>query len=408
MPTDPQTIAPPPVTPHRAPATFNYVATCTMGAEGVLADELRALPGVLGMSEKRGAVGFTGTMEAGYRACLWSRTASRLLIELGTFRGDSADAVYEGVHSIDWTAHIGPRSTLAVDFVGTSDGIRNSHFGAMRTKDAIVDRIREMTGERPSVDLEQPDLRVHVHLRSNQFSVSVDLAGEPLNRRGYRRTAGPAPIKESLAATILLLADWPEAARMGAPLVDPMCGSGTFLLEAAGMALDRAPGLGRLRWGFDGWLQHDPSAWARVHAEAEERKAAAATREIGVFGSDIDPEVVRGAKLNADRADLPIRFKRGAIADSHPPASQRADLPRGLLVTNPPYGERLGSRGGAERLGRALGTTLLLHYRGWRALVIAGSPELAGGLGLEPTRSKQLYNGPIDCRLLQYDIPAGR
>ena len=390
------------------PATYNYVATCTAGAEGVLADELRALPGVFGMGEKRGAVGFTATREAGYRACLWSRTASRILIELGAFGGDSADAVYEGVYSIDWTEHIAPDSTIAVDFVGMSEGIRNTHFGAMRTKDAIVDRIREATGERPSVNIESPDVRVHIHLRSNRFSVSIDMAGEPLNRRGYRRTAGPAPIKETLAATILLLAEWPEAARYGVPLVDPMCGSGTFLMEAAGMALDRAAGLGRLRWGFDKWLQHDPEPWRLVLEEAEERKQAAAHRSIEVFGSDIDPEVVRGAKLNADRADLPIRFKRGSVADSRPPTSPRREAPRGLLVTNPPYGERLGSRGGAERLGRQLGTTLLMHYRGWRALIIAGSPELASGIGIDPTRSKQLFNGPIDCRLLQYDIPAGR
>jgi len=378
-----------------------------MGAEGVLCDELAGIAGVIRPTPKRGAVGFSGTLEVGYRACLWSRTASRMLIELGTFRGDSAEALYEGVRSIDWTEHIAADGSMAVGFVGTSPGVRNSHFGAMRTKDAIVDQIREAKGERPSVDLEQPDVRVHVHLRQNQFSVSIDLAGDPLNRRGYRRTAGPAPIKETLAATILLLANWPEAARFGAPLVDPMCGSGTFLMEAAGMALDRAPGLDRPRWGFSKWLSHDVELWQSAVAEAEERREAAADREIAVYGADIDPEVVRGARLNADRAKLPIKFKRMAVADSRPPESPSDSLPRGMLVTNPPYGQRLGGRMGAERLGRQLGTTLLMHYRGWRALVIAGSPELAHGIGLDPTRTKQLYNGPIECRLLQYDIGGG-
>lgn len=379
-----------------------------MGAEGVLCDELSGVDGVIRPTQKRGAVGFSGTLEVGYRACLWSRTASRMLIELGTFRGDSAEALYDGVRSIDWTEHIASDGSMAVGFVGTSPGIRNSHFGAMRTKDAIVDQIREVAGERPSVDLEKPDVRVHVHLRQNQFSVSIDLAGDPLNRRGYRRTAGPAPIKETLAATILLLANWPEAARFGAPLVDPMCGSGTFLMEAAGMALDRAPGLERLRWGFSKWLSHDVGLWESVVAEAEERRDAAAGREIAVYGADIDPEVVRGARLNADRAKLPITFKRMDVADSRPPDTPGEVFPRGLLVTNPPYGQRLGGRMGAERLGRQLGTTMLMHYRGWRGFVIAGSPELVQGIGLDATRTKELYNGPIECRLLQYDIGGGQ
>jgi len=385
-------------------STYNYVATCSFGAEGVLADELRALNGVFGASEKRAAVGFEGTMEAGYLACLWCRTASRILLELGTFRGDTADALYEGVRGIDWTEHIASDGTLAVSFVGESPDIRNSHFGAMRTKDAIVDQIREATGTRPSVDLDKPDLRVHVHLRKNQFSVSIDMAGDPLNRRGYRRTAGPAPIKETLAATILLLAEWPEAARNGAPLVDPMCGSGTFLLEAAGMALDRAAGLHRPRWGFDKWLQHDVKLWNRCVMEAEERRMDAAGRPVEIYGADIDPDVVRGARLNADKADLPMKIKRWSIEDSAPPPSPRDEVPLGLMVTNPPYGERLGSRSGAERLGRKLGAVMLEAYVGWRCIVIAGSPELARGIGLVPVRSKEMWNGAIECRLFQYDI----
>ncbi|MCO4773479.1 MAG: hypothetical protein KDA24_25830 [Deltaproteobacteria bacterium] len=384
--------------------THQYVATCTSGVEGVLAAELRGLPEVSNVKELRGAVAFNGPLRAGYRACMWSRTASRMLIELGDFRGDSADALYDGIRQIDWLQHMAEDGTLAVDFVGTSDGIRNSHFGAMRTKDAICDSIRERMDIRPSVDLERPDARVHVHLRQGRFTVALDLAGDPLHRRGYRRSAGPAPIKESLAAAILLLAEWPLAAEAGAPLVDPMCGSGTFLLEAAGIALDRAPGLGRSRWGFSRWRQHDPEAWSDVVAEAQERKHAANDREIGVFGADIDPEALRTTKVNAQRAELPIVVRRQAVADSAPPDSPLESPPFGLLVTNPPYGDRLSSRGGANQVGRELGRTLTRRYWGWRAVVIAGNRGLAESIGLEPVRSKPLWNGPIECRLLQFDV----
>ena len=385
-------------------SNHTFVATCTVGVEHVLADELRALPKVQNVATLRGAVRFHGPLIAGYRACMWTRTSSRILIELGEFRGDDSDAIYDGVQQVDWTEHIASDGTMAVDFVGTSDGIRNSMFGAVRVKDAICDYTRDRKDERPSVDLERPDVRIHVHLRQGRFGVSLDLAGDPMHRRGYHRAAGPAPIKESLAAAILHLADWPEAARAGSPLVDPMCGSGTFLLEAAGIAFDRAPGLGRSRWGFLRWLSHQPEVWTEVVAEAQERKAAAAGRSVAIYGADIDPEAVRTAKVNAQVAELPIQVRRQAVADSSPPDSSREHPPFGLLVTNPPYGERLSSKAGAKQVGRELGRTLTQRYWGWRAVVIAGSRELADGIGLPPMRSKPLWNGPIECRLLQYDI----
>lgn len=386
--------------PH---ATHSFVATCTAGGEGVLADELAEI-GAEGIRPLSGAVAFEGPMEIGYRACLWSRVASRCLVELGWYAGTTPEALYEAVRAIPWTEHMGVEDTLAVDFVGTSRTIRNSHFGAMRTKDAIVDAIREVHDARPSVDLEAPDLRVHIHLASGGFTVSLDLAGDPLHRRGYIREAGAAPIKENLAALILRLGEWPEAARHGAPLVDPMCGSGTFLMEAAGMALDRAPGLGRVRWGFTKWRQHQPELWERLVAEAEERKAAANHRPVEIYGADRDPELLRLTKVNLARSEVNARVKRSDIRDTVAPPSSRTEPPFGLVVTNPPYGERLGDKRGAEMVGKMLGNSLRRGFRGWRVLVIAGSPELVQGIGLPDVRQKQLWNGPIECRLVQYDV----
>jgi len=385
-------------------AQHEYVATCTNGVEGVLADELAAMPGVRDLRPLRGAVAFVGTLEAGYRVALWSRIASRVLIELGSFGGDDADALYEGVQQIDWREHVDPEGTLAVSFIGTNDHIRNSMFGAMRTKDAICDQIRDNEGVRPSVDLERPDIRVHIHLRRGNFSVALDLAGDPLHERGYHRSAGPAPIKETLAAAILHLAEWPDAARSGAPLVDPMCGCGTFLLEAAGMALDRPAGFDRDRWGFSKWRSHDPDAWAVVRQEAQERMDAARGRQVAIYGADHDPEALRTTKVNAAKANLPVFVKRQDVADSAPPDSPRRQPPYGLVVTNPPYGERLSTKAGAEQLGRRFSRALRERYWGWSVFVIAGSQELARGIGLPATRSKPLWNGPIECRLLQYDI----
>ena len=263
---------------------------------------------------------------------------------------------------------------------------------------------RARTGERPSVDKEQPDVRVNVHLRDGRATVCVDLSGEPLHRRGLGREAGEAPLKENLAAAILLLAGWPAAALAGTPLVDPMCGSGTFLLEAGGMAFDRAPGLGRMRWGFDGWAPHDAALWKRLLYEANDRMRAAADRPVALYGSDCDPEMIRTSRYNLARAQVPVALAVQALVDCHPPATQRAEVPRGLLVTNPPYGMRLEDAEGARQVGADLGGMLRRRFLGWRAFVLAGGSDLAHGIGLKTTRRTPLWNGPIECRLLQLDI----
>ncbi len=382
---------------------FEFVATCTRGAEPLLAGELRGITGLAAMDERRGAVVFFGGLGHAYRACLWSRLASRVLLVLGHFPCRSAEDLYRGVRGVRWLDHLGPDDTLAVDFVGVSDTIRSSRFGALKTKDAICDAIRDARGRRPGVDVVNPRVRVNVRLHDGAASLSIDLSGEALHRRGFDRQTGTAPLKETLAAAMLHLADWPRLSAQGVPLVDPMCGSGTILLEAAGIALDRAPGLQRRSWGFTGWRGHPDAAWQGLLTEARERARAKADDSLLVFGSDRDRAVLGAAKENARRAQVAIRLKRRELADLEAPPSREA-LPRGLVVTNPPYGERLGEVEEAGATFEELGNVLRHRFLGWRGFVLAGSRELAGRVGLKATRRTPIHNGPIECRVLQLDV----
>lgn len=371
-----------------------FVAPVTRGAEGVLAEELSAL-GIQDVREERGAVVFQGGMAAGYRACMWSRTASRVLLRLEQFECGDADDLYDGLRTIRWTDHLGPDSTLMVDFVGVSSSIRNSKFGALRTKDAIVDSVRDATGARPNVDLTSPDVRVNVHLSDDRAAVSIDLSGAALHIRGTRVESGPANLKENLAAALLMLARWPERAARGEPLYDPMCGSGTLLTEAAGMALGRAPGLRRTRWGFQRWRGHDSEVWDRIVAEAGEREPA----EIpSVRGADIDGRMVAYAEANIRAAKLPIQVEKRALADT-PAAAEDA----GVFITNPPYGERMERYGDVGPLYGEIGNVLRRRFLGWTGFVLT-TPKLGKRIGLKPARRHIIHNGPIECRLFEIPI----
>lgn len=376
---------------------MRFVAPTTRGAEGVLAAELSARG--LAAVEGRGIVRFEGDLTDGYTACLWSRIASRVLLVLEEVSAQTPDDLYEGVQAIPWAEHIDPRRSLAVHFVGTSETIRNSRFGALRTKDGIVDRLRADTGTRPSVDLRDPDVRVHVHLAAGRATVAIDLAGEALYKRGYGRVLGPAPLKESLAAALLHIAGWPEVAAAGGTLVDPMCGSGTLLEEAAGIALGRAPGLTRPRWGFEGWRGHDPQLWRTLLEEAREGAETIRT-EARILGSDIHPRAVDCARKNAQRARVAglVRLQQADFLEVDVPSGT------GLMVTNPPYGERLHAGHDVVHLYRDLGDVLRRRWLGWTAYILAGSPQLGRQVGLKPARRVQIHNGPIDCRFLEVPI----
>jgi 23S rRNA (guanine2445-N2)-methyltransferase / 23S rRNA (guanine2069-N7)-methyltransferase len=381
-------------------AEHAFVATVPRGLADLLARELEAL-GAQHATERNAGVLFTGPLEAGYRACLWSRTASRVLLQLAEFEAATSDQFYAQVLAFDWSAHIDPARTIACEFTGTHPTRTHSHFGALRLKDAVCDRLRDDSGTRPNVALSRPAVRLHAHANGAHVTLALDLAGEGLHRRGYRIEAGEAPLRENLAAGVLLRARWPEAAERGAEFLDPMCGSGTLVIEAAMIAARRAPGLGREYFGFLDWKGHDAALWQRLKSEAGERAAAGVASIIR--GSDIDQRALTMAAANAQRAGVSelIRLEHRAIASVRPVA----DKP-GLICTNPPYGERLGDAAQARSLFAELGHALREHFVGWDAAILAAGPDAARELRLRSYRVHDLWNGAIAVRLLRVDLGA--
>ena len=379
-----------------------FVAPTSRGTEALLAAELQAL-GAQEVVEARGAVRFRGPLAVAYRALLWSRGASRVLLVLRVFPASDARDLYEGVADVDWLEHLDPAATLAVDCVGEAPWLRNTHYAELTVKDAVVDQLRARTGARPSVDTVRPDIRLHLYLTPGEAVLSLDLAGDPLHRRGLHRGTGEAPLKENLAAALLLTAGWPEAAAAGAPLVDPMCGAGTLLVEAAWMARDTAPGLLRERWGFTAWRPHEPGTWRALLDEAQARRDQATRRPLQICGADDDPRVLEITAENLRRAGIRqgVALERRAVADAAPPG----DRP-GLLITNPPYGQRLGEEAALREISAALGDALRQRFLGWDAWVFTASKALAGAIGLRPRRRVPLWNGPLECRLLHLPIDA--
>jgi len=385
--------------------SLEFLASAPRGVADLVARELGAC-GAAQLRERSSGVAFTGTLESAYRACLWSRTANRVFLELAHFEARDADEFHAAVRRIDWAAHLGPATTLACDFSGRHPAITHSHFGALKLKDGIVDALRLATGARPDVALERPGVRVHAHARGTDITVAIDLSGDSLHRRGYRGAAGEAPLKENVAAAVLLRCGWPQLAAQGAEFLDPMCGSGTLCIEAALIALDRAPGLGREYFGFLAWRGHDAHLWARLREEAEARAAAGeAAARVTVRGTDRDPGAIARARDNAARAGVGrlVRIDAGVLAEAAPLAGRDPDRP-GLLCTNPPYGLRMEDREGARTLHRELGAVLRERFQGWNAALLTGAPELGMELGLRAHRTHRVWNGGIECRLLRIKV----
>ena len=378
-------------------------ATCPKAMEDLLAAELRAL-GAESAQEKTAGVAFRGPLELAYRACLWSRTASRILLLLSAFKAQSAAELYEGAAAVAWEDHLGPDQTLAVDGARES-GLSHSKYAAQVVKDAVVDRLRRLFGRRPSVDTRHPDLRLNLHLRGDEAALGIDFSGESLHRRGYRLQGGPASLKENVAAALLLRAGWPELASQGSALVDPMCGSGTLPIEAALMAGDAAPGLLRSAFGFLGWKGHHPDLWEGLLQEARGRREEGLKRVPPVWGFDRDPAAVRAARANLARAGLTgvVKVERRELSQARPPAATG-----GIVVVNPPYGERLGEVEELHSLYRELGRVLLERFTGWRAAVLTAHVELAKSVGLHAVRIHTLYNGALKCRLAHFEVAAER
>lgn len=381
-----------------------YFATCPKGLEYLLRDELAAL-GADEAHEALAGVRFSGTLETAYRACLWSRLASRVLLPLAEFDAADDEALYAGVRAIDWSAHLAAHATLAVDAHTAQSKLTHSQFIAQRVKDAVVDQFRQQGGTRPGVDTDEPDVRLNLRLKRDRATLSIDLAGAPLHRRGWREMQGEAPLKENLAAAILLRARWPETYAAGGALLDPMCGSGTLLVEGAWMAADVAPGLYRDYYGFLGWQQHDLALWRGLLDEARQR-AEAGLRALRpcFFGSDADPRMIQTAKRNAQAAGVAgfLALEKRDVAHAAPPPG----VASGLVVTNPPYGERLGERNEMPALYHALGEALRTRFTGWRAAVLAGDAELGRALALRPEKKYALYNGALETVLLTFGLHA--
>ncbi|MDD5035167.1 MAG: bifunctional 23S rRNA (guanine(2069)-N(7))-methyltransferase RlmK/23S rRNA (guanine(2445)-N(2))-methyltransferase RlmL [Methylococcaceae bacterium] len=377
----------------------SFFATSPLGLELLLAEELRGL-GVLDAKEGRAGVSFSADLQAAYRVCLWSRLANRVLLKLASFPSPDPQALYQGIADIDWAEHLRPDASLAVDFSSSRSQISHTQFGAQKVKDAIVDQFRELCGERPSVRLDRPDVRVNVYLDKDLASVGLDLSGESLHKRGYRLEGGVAPLKENLAAAILLRAGWPRLAIETGTLIDPMCGSGTLLIEAAWMAADIAPGLMRDHFGFLGWKNHQAAIWDALITEAETRRELGLNRQFSITGYDLDHRAVHAALDNIDRAGL-----RGRVQVERKAAAQaRPHHPAGLLVVNPPYGERLGDAQTLGALYTELGQTLQTHFQGWKASVFTGNPDLAFKLGIRARRFYKLYNGALECKLFNFEV----
>ena len=378
----------------------DWLATCPKGLELLLAEELQAI-GAEGIKETVAAVHFQGSMEVAYRACLWSRLANRILMPLHSFMLNEADDLYQECNDIPWEAHFSAAQSIAIDFIGTSRLIDNTMYGSQRVKDAIVDRIRRIEGERPNVDTKNPDIRIQVRQHKGRVTVSLDISGESLHRRGYRTGQGTAPIKENLAVALLLRANWPAMAAEGGALLDPMCGSGTLIIEGAMMAADIAPGMLREHYGFDQWIQHDAELWQRLIDEAHQRKATGLENlKLDIRGYDANPRVLEYTSQNIENVGLDEHIRL-----AHKPIDQfgKPTAERGLLLTNPPYGERLGEVDELIPLYQKLGTVLQKNFQGWRAAIFTGNVDLGRETDLSPTKQYSLFNGTIPCKLLVFE-----
>jgi putative N6-adenine-specific DNA methylase len=384
------------------PITESFFAVCPRGLEPLLAGELRAL-GAHQLSPEGGGVGFAGTMKTAYAANLHSRIASRVLWQLASGEYRDERDLYEQARAVVWEQHFDARQTLRVDLSASRSPLRSLDFATLRIKDAIVDRLRDATGARPSIDRGRPDVRVFAYLDERRLTLYLDLSGEPLFKRGWRAEKGEAPLKENLAAGLLMLAGWtPEV-----PLLDPFCGSGTIAIEAALMAADRAPGLNR-RFGFEQLAGFDPALWRELKAGAAAAIDDAADARIA--GADISTRVVDTARGNARLAGLQSWLDDGRLAFSAADARQALPIAAsGMIVTNPPYGEQSAPKSATvPALMRDFGDRLKESFAGWTAWMLSSDRDLPQQMRLHETRKTVLFNGALECRLFRFEMVAGQ
>src|SRR3569832_1562091 len=375
-----------------APSSHAFFATTPKGLESLLLAELAAL-GAAELRETRAGVAFHGPLALAYRACLWSRLANSKQQPHAHIAAPTPEAMYAGAQTIAWEDHFCADDTLAVDFATVQSQISHSHFGALKVKDAIVDRFRAREGRRPSVEREQPSVRSNVYLHRDHATVYLDLSGDSLHRRRYRSQSVAAPLKENVACGALIRALRPEISAQG----------GTLLDEGAMMAADFAPGLQREYYGFLAWRGHDATLWSQLIEEAETRRAAGLQRLPKLFGFDADARAVQAAQRNVAAARMSdhIVVEQCAVQNLCAPAGAAP----GLVICNPPYGERLGDAETLMPLYAELGAKLKTEFTGWRAAVLTANPDLGKKMGLRARKRYTLYNGALECKLLYFDVP---
>jgi putative N6-adenine-specific DNA methylase len=369
-----------------------YFATCARGLEPVLADELTAL-GAAGVEAGRGGVTFRGEPALLYRACLWLRTAVRVLRPVHEFEVHSPDELYEAVRSVNWSEWMTPDHTLAVDCNVRDSALTHSQFAARRVKDAICDQFRDRAGRRPSVDTERPMIGLNLHVSKNHAILSLDSSWDSLHKRGYRPIQTVAPLNEALAAGLLLRTGWTGTT----PLADPLCGSGTFCIEGAWIALNRPPGLTRKWFAFQGWLDFDRPLWNAIRDDA--RHAVRKELPAPIVGSDVRQDAIDFAQTNARAAGVGhvLKFNKGDVKDCRPPCTEP-----GTLICNPPYGERIGEEDELVGLYRRIGDVVSEHWRGWRLFVFTSNTMLAKKVGLKVVQKAPFFNGALECFLWEF------
>ena len=378
-----------------------FFAVCPRGLDGLLADELKAL-GATHLAPEAGGVGFAGSLATAYAANLHSRLASRVLWQVGRRPYASEDDVYHAAFAVPWDDHMTSRQTLRVDVNASNSPLRSLEFAMLKVKDGVVDRIRDRTGARPSIDRMQPDVRVFAHLDHEAVTLYLDLSGEPLFKRGWRADKGEAPLKENLAAGLLMLAGWTA----GQPLLDPFCGSGTIVIEAACMAAKRAPGLDR-HFAFERLASFDAAAWQSLQKDALAQVSDAASATI--VGRDISTRVIDQARANARLAGLRRWLDDGRLVlDAGDARAIKPPAEHGLIVTNPPYGEQSSPRSASvPKLMGEIGDVLKQSFAGWTAWLLTSDRQLPRQMRLAETRKTVLFNGALECRFFRFDLVRG-
>ncbi|PPS42666.1 class I SAM-dependent RNA methyltransferase [Chroococcidiopsis sp. TS-821] len=372
---------------------FSYFATVQRGLEPVAAQELERL----GAKEVRPdftGVHFVGDRALLYRVNLWARTIFRVLVPVREFYCPNSDTLYQEIQKIAWDEYLQPNNTLAVTCTGGNQKLNHTHFTALQVKNAIVDQQRRKFGQRSSVEVQNPDISINVHIYQDHCTVSLDSSGTSLHRRGYRQAMGAAPLKETLAAALLEIVEW----NSNLPLLDPLCGSGTLPIEAALKALNIAPGLFRQKFSLQNFPDFDSQLWQQLLKEAQNSRLSKLPAPI--WGSDRDPHVLAQAHSNAQRCGIEHQIKFAQTELSH----LEAPADRGILICNPPYGERLGDVKELGAFYKMLGDVFKQRFKGWTAFVLTGNKELAKKIGLKASRRIPVYNGALACTLLKYEL----